>query len=217
MTLTTRPLRGVLVWGLIVLASCAADPFVSVRAGTPPTAASINRVSAPSAGMLAVASAARDAIDSDEAALEDRLARMRSSGAVASRGVAPVRLDWPAPGALTGWWMEPRRSGRHPGVDVDGETGDPILSAGPGMVTHAGPAPAGYGGYGTMVLIDHGQGVVTLYAHLSAIAVAPGDAVDAGRLVGLMGTTGFVTGSHLHFEVRVNGTQVDPAAWLPAR
>lgn len=215
MTLTTRPLRGVLVWGLIAVASCAADPFVAARrAEGPRIAASLARSSPGEARAAAPLLTAAELAEFDA---EERAARLRALGGAASRGEAGVRLDWPATGGLTGWWMERRRSHLHPGVDVDGETGDPILSAGRGLVTHAGPAPAGYGGYGTMVLIDHGQGVVTLYAHLSALHVAVGDTVDIGRHIGAMGTTGNVTGSHLHFEVRVNGAQVDPATWLPAR
>ena len=135
----------------------------------------------------------------------------------ASRDVEPVRLLWPADGLRTGWWGEARSSHLHPGVDVDGETGDPVWSAGKGSVVWAGPAPAGYSGYGTMVEIDHGQGVVTLYAHLSRIDVEPGQFLQAGDQIGAMGTTGNVTGSHLHFEVKVGGQRVDPEDWLPPR
>jgi murein DD-endopeptidase MepM/ murein hydrolase activator NlpD len=134
-----------------------------------------------------------------------------------SRDVEPVHLIWPANGLKTGWFGEPRSGHRHPGVDVDGDTGDPIWSAGRGVVISAGPAPSGYGGYGTMVEIDHGQGVTTLYAHLSRIVVAVGDFLQPGDPVGAMGTTGNVTGSHLHFEVRVGGQAVDPEDWLPPR
>jgi murein DD-endopeptidase MepM/ murein hydrolase activator NlpD len=81
----------------------------------------------------------------------------------------------------------------------------------------AGPAPTGYGGYGTLVDIDHGTGIHTLYAHLSSLAVQAGQDVTSGALVGAIGTTGSVTGSHLHFEVRINGVAVDPEGWLPPR
>ena len=126
----------------------------------------------------------------------------------------PSRLAWPTPGPLTSIWGEGRN---HPGVDLDGETGDPIMAAGPGVVTVAGAAPQGYGGYGLMVIIDHGEGVSTLYSHLSAVGVAVNDVVEGGDLIGAIGTTGAVTGSHLHFEVRVNGVPVDPEPWLPPK
>ena len=132
----------------------------------------------------------------------------------ASRGGGPLQLVWPMPGPLTSIFGEGRN---HPGVDLDGETGDPITAAGDGVVTVAGPAPAGYGGYGLIVIIDHGQGVSTLYSHLSTVGVPVGDVVDAGDLIGAVGTTGAVTGSHLHFEVRLSGAPVDPELWLPPR
>ncbi|MCB0995439.1 MAG: M23 family metallopeptidase, partial [Acidimicrobiales bacterium] len=70
-------------------------------------------------------------------------------------------------------------------------------------------------GYGNTVIIDHGGGISTLYAHLSQISISNGASVTPGSSVGLMGATGLVTGPHLHFEVRLNGTAVDPLAYLP--
>jgi len=99
-------------------------------------------------------------------------------------------------------------------MDIDGETGDSIVAAGPGTVVHAGSAPPGYGGYGLTVIIAHGEGVETVYAHLSRVDGAVGQQLSAGDLIGAMGTTGSTTGSHLHFEVRVDGVLVDPADWL---
>jgi murein DD-endopeptidase MepM/ murein hydrolase activator NlpD len=135
----------------------------------------------------------------------------------AARSVGPLHLAWPADGLRTGWFGEVRAGHLHPGVDIDGDTGDAVWAAGPGRVAWAGDAPAGYGGYGTMVDVDHGNNVHTLYAHLSRLDVATGELVEAGTLLGAMGTSGNVTGSHLHFEVRVNGTPVDPEDWLPVR
>jgi len=135
----------------------------------------------------------------------------------ASRSGDRPSLAWPAYGGLSGWFGERRGRRGHVGVDVDGETGDPILAAGAGVVEWAGPAPAGYSGYGLMVLIRHSGGVQTLYAHLSSITVAPESVVEGGDVIGAMGTTGNVTGSHLHLEVRVGGAPVDPGNWLPAR
>ena len=126
----------------------------------------------------------------------------------------PGSLVRPATGARTGWFGEGRRSHRHTGIDFDGITGDPVFAAGSGTVVHAGGAPGGYAGYGQMVMIDHGNGVQTLYAHLSRVRVRVGEVVRPGDDVGAIGTTGSVTGSHLHFEVRIGGRPVNPANWI---
>ena len=129
----------------------------------------------------------------------------------------PPPVVWPAAGVLTGWFGEKRGLRRHPGVDIDGGTGDPVVVAAAGRVVHAGPSPAGYAGYGTVVVVDHGDGLTSLYAHLSQVTVRSGDDVVAGHRVGSMGTSGSVTGSHLHFELRRGGVAVDPRDWLPER
>lgn len=126
----------------------------------------------------------------------------------------PDSLVRPAPGAMTGSWGEGRGSRSHSGIDFDGDTGDPVVSAGTGVVTHAGDAAAGYAGYGLMVLVDHGNGLTTLYAHLSRVGVVVGQAVAPGDGVGAIGSTGNVTGSHLHFEVRQGGVPVNPNPWV---
>jgi murein DD-endopeptidase MepM/ murein hydrolase activator NlpD len=144
--------------------------------------------------------------------------RIDSAPARPSRGATIAgAFVWPARGALTGWFGERRGHGRHPGIDIDGTTGDPVHAASAGVVRIAGRAPSGYSGYGLMVLIEHGNGTATLYAHLSKIATNVGTLVDAGDLIGAIGTTGSVTGSHLHFEVRMGDRTVDPMDWLPSR
>jgi murein DD-endopeptidase MepM/ murein hydrolase activator NlpD len=125
-----------------------------------------------------------------------------------------TRLAWPAPGAITSPFGGARH---HPGIDIDGVTGDPVVAAGAGTVMLAGGAPAGYSGYGNVVMIDHGNGIATLYAHLSRVDVAMGQAVAQGQQVGAIGATGLAFGDHLHFEVREAGKPVDPMLWLPAR
>lgn len=142
--------------------------------------------------------------------------------AAASRSARPAPpappsvppVVWPAPGPLTGWFGERRGAARHPGIDIDGATGDPVVAAAGGLVVHAGPSPAGYSGYGTVVIVDHG-GLTGIYAHLSQVVVRAGEQVAPGRRIGSIGTTGAVTGSHLHFELRRGGTPVDPRDWLP--
>ena len=100
----------------------------------------------------------------------------------------------------------------HAGVDMAAPIGTPIRAAGAGVVSSAGWG----GGYGNLIMIDHGNGIVTRYAHLSQMDVAAGQPVSAGVMIGRMGTTGASTGSHLHFETRINGTPSNPACFLLA-
>ncbi|MDA1360642.1 M23 family metallopeptidase [Glycomyces luteolus] len=104
-----------------------------------------------------------------------------------------------------------QRWGRnHNGVDFDAETGDPVYAAYPGTVTHAGWET----GFGNLVVIDHGDGVETYYAHNSEVLVSEGDWVDAGGQIANAGNTGRSFGSHVHFEVHVNGEPVEPLSYL---
>jgi len=98
----------------------------------------------------------------------------------------------------------------HTGVDFHAGTGTPIHACRAGTVVIAGPQ----GGYGNCVVIDHGGGMATLYAHQSRIAVHEGQQVAAGEVIGYVGQTGLATGPHLHFEVRISGNPVDPAPYL---
>ncbi|MBL8001093.1 MAG: peptidoglycan DD-metalloendopeptidase family protein [Flavobacteriales bacterium] len=112
----------------------------------------------------------------------------------------------PVPPVLTsrfGW-----RDGRpHNGVDLDLEVGDAVRSAFPGVVRFSGT----YGGFGRLVVVRHYNGLETYYAHLHRLKVKSGDVVDAGTLLGLGGSSGHSTGSHLHFEVRFKGVPLDPS------
>lgn len=98
----------------------------------------------------------------------------------------------------------------HTGVDMSAGMGTPIRAADSGTVVQAGWR----GGYGKAVVISHGNGLATLYAHQSVILVSVGDTVKRGQIIGKVGSTGFSTGAHLHFEVRINGTPVDPKRYL---
>ena len=99
----------------------------------------------------------------------------------------------------------------HAGIDVGNTHGQPVYAARTGVVVTAGP----WGGYGNAVVIDHGSGVSSVYAHLAQVTVRPGTIVRALDLVGNIGSTGLSTGPHLHFEIRLNGTAVDPLGYLP--
>ena len=104
------------------------------------------------------------------------------------------------------------RAAMHTGMDLMQPYGGPVLATGSGIVTVAGAE----GGYGNMVEIDHGNGVVTRYAHLSSVEVMVHQKVSAGTIVGRVGSTGRATGPHLHYETRINGEPVDPSRFLKA-
>jgi murein DD-endopeptidase MepM/ murein hydrolase activator NlpD len=124
-------------------------------------------------------------------------------------GVSPSGFIWPVSGPVTspfGW-----RWGRmHEGIDIGAPTGAPIAAAASGVVIYAG----WMSGYGNLVVVDHGGGFATAYGHMSTIASSPGQNVAQGQLLGYVGCTGHCFGSHLHFEVRVNGQAVDPLGYL---
>lgn len=101
----------------------------------------------------------------------------------------------------------------HSGLDFPGPIGSPILAAAPGKVVFVGQKS----GYGNVVEVDHGQGILTRYAHLSGFTTRVGSAVAAGQQIAKMGSTGRSTGSHLHFEVRLNGAAVNPRRFLEAK
>ncbi|BAU91884.1 peptidase M23B [Methylorubrum populi] len=135
------------------------------------------------------------------------------------RVTAALPFRQPLPGELTftssfGARLDPFTRGYalHTGVDMRVETGAPVQATAAGRVTAAEYA----GGYGNMVEVDHGRGLVTRYAHLSGYAVSVGQRVEAGAVVGFAGSTGRSTGSHLHYETRIDGEPVDPQRFLRA-
>jgi murein DD-endopeptidase MepM/ murein hydrolase activator NlpD len=125
------------------------------------------------------------------------------------------QLAMPVRGVLTsGYGYRPDpvlKVNTHPGVDLAAPMGTPVSAATGGTITHAGPA----GTYGNLVMIKHDNGFETRYAHLSTVDVKQGQRVEAGELVGKVGSTGYSTGPHLHFEVRKDGKTMDPGPLLP--
>jgi murein DD-endopeptidase MepM/ murein hydrolase activator NlpD len=130
--------------------------------------------------------------------------------ATTSRGSGSVSgLSWPLSGSITSYYGY-RHGGFHSGIDIDGVTGQPYSAAAAGTVTMAGWD----GSYGYCIIIDHGNGVATRYGHSSKLLVHVGQTVSKGQTIGLVGSTGNSTGSHLHFEVIINGSTVNPLSYL---
>lgn len=149
------------------------------------------------------------------------IARAASVKASAGQAGVPAQigsggLAWPTPGAAVSGNVGPRihpvygyRS-CHTGTDIGAGSGSPIQSAADGVVVsveNGGP-------YGLHTLIQHGSGISTMYAHQSSVSVSPGQRVRRGQVIGSVGSTGWSTGPHLHFEVHVNGTPYDPMGWF---
>ena len=130
-------------------------------------------------------------------------------------------MMWPVPGyskisSYYGWRFN--NTDFHTGIDITGSGvhGAPVVAANTGTIVHTNVCPYnGYSyGYGTYIIVDHGGGITTLYAHLSAIDVKVGDIVVMGQQIGRVGNTGWSTGAHLHFEVRKNGDSVNPISYV---
>ena len=124
----------------------------------------------------------------------------------------PLSLEWPADGTMTDGYG-PRWGRMHLGIDVGILTALDVRAAASGTVTASGWL-TGYEGYGNVVTVDLGGGYSVLYAHLSEAEVVPGQWVATGDPIGQAGCTGSCTGTHLHFELRLDGVPIDPAPYL---
>jgi murein DD-endopeptidase MepM/ murein hydrolase activator NlpD len=162
----------------------------------------------------AEAQLAQDSEDLTQLILQ-RVAEQRAKEAAAGRGSVVVRgtglMSLPSDGPITsgfGWRMHPILGYErfHSGTDFGADYGSTIRAANTGTVIYAG----WYGGYGNAVIIDHGNGITTLYGHSSELYVAEGQVVQRGQAIAAVGSTGLSTGPHLHFEVRKDGEPVDP-------
>ena len=134
-----------------------------------------------------------------------RARQSRSTGRISRRG-----FIWPVRGRITSPYGS-RWGGFHTGMDIDCRTGQRIVASKAGRVI----ASEWGGGYGQMIIIDHGNGVSTLYAHNSRLYVSDGQSVSRGQGISACGSTGRSTGDHLHFEVRINGDHTNPRPFLP--
>ena len=122
---------------------------------------------------------------------------------------------WPVVGPITSSFGEREdpfngEGAFHAGIDISSTFGQPVRAAADGMVLTAGLAS----GYGREILVDHGNGIQTLYGHLSGFAITPGEQVKRGQIIGYVGTSGRSTGPHLHYEVRIRNTPVNPHKYL---
>jgi murein DD-endopeptidase MepM/ murein hydrolase activator NlpD len=147
--------------------------------------------------------------------LEDRLQTVRTDVDKRNQLAAATPSIWPTHGWLSssmGNRDDPFTGERdfHPGLDISADKGDPVYATADGKVVSASAA----GNYGNLVILEHGYGLETRYGHLSAFKVAAGQTVKRGDLVGLVGSTGRATSSHLHYEVRANGRILNPLQLL---
>jgi len=133
-----------------------------------------------------------------------------AGGSGASQAPSGSGFIWPVSAPITSPFGM-RWGTLHPGIDLGAAYGTPIHAAGSGTVVWCG----WMSGYGNLVMIDHHNGLATAYGHQSQIAVGCNQEVSQGQVIGYVGSTGYSTGPHLHFEVRLNGTPVDPLGYLP--
>lgn len=146
--------------------------------------------------------------------IEQMIRRIQPGNAGSAGGSGA--LMWPASGPITspfGWRTHPifGTARYHSGIDIGAVYGDTVVAADSGVVIFAD----WMGGYGKAVVIDHGGGISTLYGHNSELLVSEGQRVSKGQAISRVGATGYATGPHLHFEVRENGSPVDPMSYLP--
>ncbi len=143
-------------------------------------------------------------------AREQSLSNLRDTLIERNARIAATPTIWPTYGDVTSRYGWRWGNDWHPGIDIANDYGTPIVATADGTVSFSG----WYSGYGKMIQIDHHNGIVTVYAHNSENLVAVGQSVKKGEIIAYMGSTGFSTGPHCHYEVRVNGSTVNPANFL---
>ena len=157
--------------------------------------------------------AKEEALESEIQNMIAELERQEAANSITSTGTYIWPLPGYSPGSAYGWRIHPIWGDMrfHAGEDIGAPTGTPILAADSGIAT---VIPDNGNGYGNYIMINHGGGRVTLYAHMSGFAVSNGASVTQGQTIGYVGSTGNSTGPHLHFEVRVNGTRQNPSNYV---
>lgn len=239
-TAKASPVRSLVILTMVVglIATVAIPAYAAVRPAD--QAKTIQQVASDNAQSLVVASEANAATltrDSYSATTSDEIAKKKAEEAAAARAKAArtatttsvkIDLNMISPGTGAVRWPLTKinhigdgflaRGGEHQGVDLLTDGGTPIFAAAAGVVR---VSQESYGGYGVAISIDHvinGQLVSTLYGHMQygSRQVVTGQTVEAGQVIGLVGSTGRSTANHLHFEVAIGGTRVDPLAWLQA-
>ena len=150
--------------------------------------------------LLEVAPALSEILSLDKQNMEDHIYLMEHTPSI-----------WPTWGTITSLFNERRYGHWHKGLDIGNNTGTPINTTAAGVVIYSG----WHGSYGKKIVIYHGFGYTTVYAHLYKISVAVGDEVEKGEVIGTMGNTGRSTGPHLHYEVLVDGVPNNPQNFLP--
>lgn len=194
-------------------ASAAADAAAAAKA-------EVDKLVAQESDALAVAEKDRQEVKKQYEELRAEQIRIAGTSGSGSSGngdpEATGPLDWPVSGYSSswriGWRVHPKYGYRscHTGIDISAPSGTLIRAAGTGVVLDTFWSRP----YGRVTLVDHGGGLVTMYAHQSAWLVSKGDVVVSGEGIGKVGSTGFSTGSHLHFEVHVNGVPYNPRGWF---
>ncbi len=156
------------------------------------------------------------ALKADLKSREESLLELKEQIKAKQSRAAATPSIWPTSGDVTsrfGWRGSPFGGGGsdwHPGIDIANGVGTPIVATADGEVTGSGWD----GGYGKLIKINHGGGIETLYGHNSQIVAQVGQHVKKGEVIAYMGSTGYSTGSHCHYEIRVNGTAVNPVSFL---
>ncbi len=157
--------------------------------------------------------AKEQALEADIQAMIAELERQEAAKNIVSTGYYIWPLPGYTPGSAYGWRIHPIWGDRrfHAGEDIAAPSGTPILAADSGLAT---VVPNNGNGYGNYIIINHGGGRTTLYAHMSGFAISNGQSVTQGQVIGYVGSTGNSTGPHLHFETRINGATTDPKSYF---
>ena len=203
-SIVTRAMRA---FGLVALAATAfSQPLFAIGIPTPQKGDKIEASAVPQ----------QPTADPSDSQFHALFMTWKKTDAVATPGAISVPSSKPVATATytSGYGVrsDPFRgaAAMHAGIDLAAPSGTPIYATADGMVDRAEWS----GGYGNLVEIDHGKGLQTRFGHLSRILVRPGDHVTRGQVIALMGSTGRSTGSHLHYEVRIDGHAVNPVPFL---